>query len=115
MKFPALNLMTLDTPSPNTVSLTSTTNDMAMTMNQQPTLEAIVGLQGSYHAAQGGSRPGIGTIDISATQELAYNINRCMRTNHASNENDAASCYDRIITSLMSLINRANGMPKSWV
>ena len=62
-----------------------------------------------------GLRPGRGTGDISATQELIYDINRRLKTDHASNENDAKSCYDRIVTSLMSLVNRANGMPKSWV
>jgi hypothetical protein len=41
--------------------------------------------------------------------------NKCMNTDHASNENDAKACYDRMIASLMSLLNRARGMNKNWV
>jgi len=39
---------------------------------------------------------------------MIYDINLRTRTNHASNENDAKACYDRIVTSLMSLVNRVN-------
>lgn len=69
----------------------------------------------AYHDAQGGSRPGRNTTDVSITQEVIYDINRRMNTDHASNENDAKACYDRMIASLMSLLNRARGMNKNWV
>ena len=70
---------------------------------------------GAFDEGAGGGRPGRGTLDISITQEMIYDINRRYRTNHATNLNDAKACYDRIIPTLTSLINRANGMPKSWV
>ena len=67
---------------------------------------------GTLHDAQDGSRPGRWSHGPIQTQVLMCDINRRTRTNHVKNENDARACYDRLILELLSLVDRANGMPE---
>ena len=86
-------------------------------------LKAVFGRQLMWHCEEhhafddgaGGGRPGRGTIDISASQEMTCDINRRLRVNHTANLNDAKACHNCIVPILTSLIDRTNGMPRSWV
>jgi hypothetical protein len=63
------------------------------------------------HDGQSGSRPGRRSIDVVIQKEMKYLYARLSRTNLATMDNDAKSCYDRIICNLAMLISRFFGMP----
>ncbi len=59
---------------------------------------------------QGGSRPGRTAIDIANRKALTYLYTRLTKTCLGTFDNDAKSCYDRIIASLALIASRALGM-----
>jgi exonuclease III len=61
---------------------------------------------------QGGSRPGRTAIDIANRKALTYLYTRLTKTSLGTFDNDAKSCYDRIIASLALIASRALGMPE---
>ena len=67
--------------------------------------------KGSLHSGQSGSRPGCNAIDIVVSKEMKYLYSRLSRTALATMEdNDAKSCYDRIICNLAMIISQYFGM-----
>lgn len=63
--------------------------------------------------SQAGSRPGCNSIDIVILKEMKYLYLRLTKTGLATMDNDAKSCYDRIICNLAMIISRFYGMPKN--
>ena len=59
---------------------------------------------------QAGSRPGRRALDIIIQKEMKYLYARLTRTTLASMDNDAKSCYDRIICNLAMMISKYYGM-----
>ena len=59
-----------------------------------------------------GGRPGREAQSLTFLEELKYDISILTRRTLFHFDNDAASCYDRIIISLASLINRKYGMSR---
>lgn len=66
--------------------------------------------QGTINNGQYGGRPGREATSVALLEELRTDISYCTRRTLLTFDNDAASCYDRIIPSLASLINRKYGM-----
>jgi hypothetical protein len=61
---------------------------------------------------QGGSRAGRMAQQVLLLKQAIYSIWRLSRTNGASFDNDAKSCYDRIVMLLASLASQRGGMTK---
>ena len=66
---------------------------------------------GTLHDNQWGSRPGRYALAAVLLKVLSYDIARTTRTTFGSFDNDAASCYDRIIIAMAMLLCRRQGMP----
>jgi hypothetical protein len=64
----------------------------------------------SINSGQYGGRPGCEATSVALLEELRTDISYCTRRSLLTFDNDAASCYDRIIPSLASLINRKYGL-----
>lgn len=64
----------------------------------------------SINAGQYGGRPGREATSVALLEELRTDISYCTRRSLLTFDNDAASCYDRIIPALASLINRKYGL-----
>ena len=60
----------------------------------------------STHKDQWGSRPGRSAMDATTMKELTYMIARETNTPLATCDNDAKSCYDRIVILLALLLAR---------
>jgi Reverse transcriptase (RNA-dependent DNA polymerase) len=60
---------------------------------------------------QSGSRPGRRAIDVVLTKEMKYQYARFTRSNLATIDNDAKSCYDRIVCSIAMMISQFYGIP----
>ena len=65
---------------------------------------------GSINEGLFGGRPGREAQSLTFLEELKYDISILTRRTLFHFDNDAASCYDRIIISLASLLNRKYGM-----
>ena len=63
------------------------------------------------HSSQFGSRPGSHALGAVFLKLLSYEICRFTRTPFASFDNDAKSCYDRIVISMAMLLCQRLGMP----
>jgi hypothetical protein len=61
---------------------------------------------------QGGSRAGRMAQHVLLLKQAIYSIWRLSRSNGASFDNDAKSCYDRIVMLLASLVSQRGGMTK---
>jgi hypothetical protein len=61
---------------------------------------------------QSGSRADRSAIDVLVLKQCLYSIMRLARRNGASFDNDAKSCYDRIVMLVASLCSQKMGMPK---
>jgi hypothetical protein len=61
---------------------------------------------------QGGSRPGRTATDIANRKALTYLYTRLTKTGLGTFDNDAKSCYDRIIAPIALTASRALGMPE---
>jgi hypothetical protein len=59
---------------------------------------------------QSGSRPGRNAFDVLIQKEMKYLFSRITRTNLAIMDNDAKSCYDRIICNLGMIISQYFGV-----
>ena len=64
------------------------------------------------NSGQAGSRPGCNAIDIVIMKEMKYLYSNITRTGLATMDNDAKSCFDRIICNLAMMISRFFGMTK---
>jgi hypothetical protein len=53
---------------------------------------------------QSGSRPGFNAINVVIQKEMKYLYSRLTRSNLATMDNDAKSCYDRIICNVAMII-----------
>jgi hypothetical protein len=62
-----------------------------------------------------GGRPGCEPQSLTFLEELKYDISLTSRRTLFNFDNDASSCYDRIIISLASLINRKYGLNRKVV
>jgi hypothetical protein len=70
---------------------------------------------GLVHARQYGGRPGCEAQSLTFLEELKYDISHLSRRTIFNFDNDAMSCYDRIIVALASLINRKYGQHRNIV
>jgi hypothetical protein len=61
---------------------------------------------------QSGSRPGRRAIDVVIMKEMKYQYARFTKTNLGTIDNDAKSCYDRIICNVAMLISQYYGIPR---
>jgi ribonuclease HI len=59
---------------------------------------------------QAGSRPGFNAIDVVIQKEMKYLYSRLTKTHLATMDNDAKSCYDRIICNLAMIISQYYGI-----
>jgi hypothetical protein len=71
--------------------------------------------EGLIHAGQYGGRPGCEAQSLTFLEELKYDISFVSRRTIFNFDNDAMSCYDRIILALASLINRKYGQHQTIV
>jgi hypothetical protein len=63
---------------------------------------------------QSGSRPNRRAINVVLTTEMNYLYARLTRTNLATIDKDAKSCFDRILCNLAMLISRYYGVPMKF-
>lgn len=61
---------------------------------------------------QAGSRPGRNSIDVVIQKEMKYLYATLTRTGLATMDNDAKSCYDRIICNLAMIVSQFYGITK---
>jgi hypothetical protein len=66
------------------------------------------------YEGQAGSRPNQRAIDIVLQKEMKYTYARLTRTNLGTIDNDAKSCFDRILCNFAMIISRYHGVPKSF-
>ena len=59
---------------------------------------------------QAGSRPGRNAIDVVIQKDMKYLNSRLTKTNIATMDNDAKSCYDRILCNLAMIISQYFGI-----
>ena len=64
-----------------------------------------------FGQAQHGSRKRRTANDVVLLKRLTYDLTRQMRVNLGTFDNDAKSCYDRIINGLAMIVSRRLGMP----
>jgi hypothetical protein len=69
----------------------------------------------AFGKAQAGSQPGRSAIDVVLQKELTYELSACMLYNLGMMENDATTCFDRMIPSLVMISLRAYGVPENLV
>jgi hypothetical protein len=67
-------------------------------------------MSGTINEGLFGGRPGREAQSLTFLEELKYDLSILTRRTLFHFDNDAASCYDRIIISLASLLNRKYGM-----
>jgi ribonuclease HI len=70
---------------------------------------------GTLGDIQNGFRPGRSTMGTIIMNELITEYNRRMRMNFYIIMTDISGCFDRIIPSIISLLNRKNGLSKQAV
>jgi hypothetical protein len=68
---------------------------------------------GKLNDGQAGSRPGTRCVDVVIHKEMKYLYAKLTRTGMATMDNDAKSCYDRIICNLVMLVSKNFGMSSS--
>ena len=64
-----------------------------------------------FHEGQGGSRPGRRAQEQVMQKHSIFSILRMSQINGSSFDNDAKSCFDRIVMPLASLCSQQLGMP----
>lgn len=72
----------------------------------------------TLHKDMWGTRPGRSAIDAVCVKELLYSLARLTNTPLATFDNDAKSCYDRIVMTVALLIGRRQGLPSktaAWI
>jgi hypothetical protein len=70
---------------------------------------------GLLHDGRLGGRPGCKAQSLTFLEELKYDISYLSRRSLFNFDNDATSCYDRIILSLALLVNRKYGQSRQVV
>jgi hypothetical protein len=65
---------------------------------------------GKLNDRQAGSRPGRNAINIAIQKEMKYLYSRATRTGIGTMDNEAKSCYDRIICNLAMIISQYYGV-----
>ena len=60
---------------------------------------------------QYGSRPRRSAIDVVITKTMTYEIQELTKTDWGTFDNDAKTCYDRIVVNLAMLCARQLGLP----
>jgi hypothetical protein len=65
---------------------------------------------GKLNKGQAGTRPGRNSIDVVIQKEMKYLYATLTRTGLATMDNDAKSCYDRIICNLAMIVSQYFGM-----
>ena len=68
----------------------------------------------AIHEGQAGSRPGKRAIDVVVQKEMKYLYAAVTRTPLATIDNDAKSCFDRIVCSLSMAISMYYGIPEQY-
>ena len=68
-----------------------------------------------FGESQQGSRKGRRANDAVLLKRLTYDLTRIQRSNLGTFDNDAKSCYDRIINSVAMMAARRLGMPENQV
>jgi hypothetical protein len=63
---------------------------------------------------QAGSRPGCRAIDVALQKEMKYNYAKLTRTELITIDNDAKSCFDRILCNVAMLISQYYGVPLNY-
>jgi hypothetical protein len=71
--------------------------------------------QDLIHAGQYGGRPGCEAQSLTLLEELKYDLAYLTRRSLFNFDNDATSCYDRIVVPLASVINRKYGLHRRIV
>jgi hypothetical protein len=71
--------------------------------------------QNRINEGQAGARPGRRCIDVMVQKEVKYMYSKFTRTDMATMDNDAKSCYDRIICNLAMVISKFFGMTDKTV
>ena len=69
----------------------------------------------TINEGQYGGRPGCKAQSLTLLEELKYDISYMTRQSLFNFDNDATSCYDRIVVPLVSLINRKYGLHQKIV
>jgi hypothetical protein len=59
---------------------------------------------------QAGSRPGCRAIDVAIQKEMKYNYAKLTRTPLITVDNDAKSCFDRILCNVAMLVSQYYGI-----
>ena len=70
--------------------------------------------QDRIHEGQCGSRPNQRSIDVVLKKEMKYCYSRLTRTNLGTIDNDAKSCFDRILCNLAMLVSRYFGITNNY-
>jgi Reverse transcriptase (RNA-dependent DNA polymerase) len=70
--------------------------------------------KGSLNNGQAGSRPGKKALDVVINKEMKYLYARLTRTALGTLDNDAKSCFDRIICNLAMMISQYYGIPTNY-
>ena len=68
-----------------------------------------------FGEAQQGSRQNRAANDAVLLKRLTYDLSRILRSNLGTFDNDAKSCYDRIINSIAMLAAKRLGMPDTVI
>jgi hypothetical protein len=68
-----------------------------------------------FGESQQGSRKGRTANDVVLLKRLTYDLSRLLRSNLGTFDNDAKSCYDRVINGLAMLAARRLGMPDAAI
>jgi hypothetical protein len=66
------------------------------------------------YEGQSGSRPNQRAIDAVLRKEMRYSYARFTRSNLGTIDNDAKSCFDRILCNVAMLISRYNGISRNF-
>jgi hypothetical protein len=62
---------------------------------------------------QAGSRPGCRAIDVAIQKEMKYNYSKLTRTPLITVDNDAKSCFDRILCNVAMLVSQYYGITRN--
>jgi len=65
----------------------------------------------AYSDSQYGSHPGRSAIDATAIRDTAFEYSRVTRNPMGLIDNDAAACYDRIVTNIAAIACQRLGLP----
>jgi hypothetical protein len=70
--------------------------------------------QHTLNPGQSGSRPNHSCIDVVISKDQKYTYSSLTRTPMATMDNDAKSCYDRIVATIALLVSHKFGVPETF-